>query len=80
MHAKQLQNKLHRAVDKQVFRTKGKNDTIHRSYASMQCHISVGTSSTRKQELRDYIDPFESLGTKLTSRAKFGDRNAYFAN
>jgi hypothetical protein len=38
----------------------------------MQCHISVGTSSTRKQELWDYIDPFESLGMKLTSRAKFG--------
>jgi hypothetical protein len=45
----------------------------------MQCHIGVGTSSTRKQELRDYIDPFESLGMKLTSRAKFEDRNVYFA-
>jgi hypothetical protein len=79
MHAKQLQSKLHRAVDKRVSHAKGKNDIILWSYASMQCHISVGTSSTRKQELRDYIDPFESLGMKLTSTAKFGDRNAYFA-
>jgi hypothetical protein len=62
-----------------VSHAKGKNDIIHWSYASMQCHIGVGTSSTRKQELRDYIDPFESLGMKLTSRAKFEDRNVYFA-
>jgi hypothetical protein len=34
---------------------------------------------TQKQELRDYIDPFESLGTKLTSGAKFEDKKAYFA-
>jgi hypothetical protein len=45
----------------------------------MQGHISVGTSLKKKQELRDYIDPFESLGTKLTSGAKFEDKNAYFA-
>jgi hypothetical protein len=46
----------------------------------MQCHISMGRSLTQKQKLRDYIDPFESLGMKLTSRAKFEDKNAYFAD
>jgi hypothetical protein len=38
-----------------------------------------GDDFDKKQELRDYIDPFESLGTKLTSGAKFEDKNAYFA-
>jgi hypothetical protein len=38
-----------------------------------------GRVCKKKQELRDYIDPFESLGTKLTSGAKFEDKNAYFA-
>jgi hypothetical protein len=38
-----------------------------------------GDEFDKKQELRDYIDPFESLGTKLTFGAKFEDKNAYFA-
>jgi hypothetical protein len=33
-----------------------------------------------KTRVEDYIDPFQSFDTKLISRAKFKDKNTYFAS